>query len=254
METGFSSGIKMKNKTLIIQINIGRGTQWGTANTIDPIRNIFIPSVKKYCSKHNYDYSLITKSEYDIKYGTYDFLGSVNKHYSFERYFHFKNEYDFTIYIDNDVYIYPDADPIPHFKGLMNAKEPEGNSSKIFRQVNNLSENFGYYNSGVTFCDKSTANLLADYMIKRLNDKNRPKGKNSDNMLLNEFILENLDIFNELGGEWNYMPFLPNAKKIQKPNFFHFVGIIGKEIINKLQQNQISVIEFLNEIKNKKQL
>ena len=91
-------------------------------------------------------------------------------------------------------------------------------------------------------------------MIKRLNDKNRPKGKNSDNMLLNEFILENLDIFNELGGEWNYMPFLPNAKKIQKPNFFHFVGIIGKEIINKLQQNQISVIEFLNEIKNKKQL
>ena len=45
METGFSSGIKMKNKTLIIQINIGRGTQWGTANTIDPIRNIFIPSV-----------------------------------------------------------------------------------------------------------------------------------------------------------------------------------------------------------------
>ena len=50
------------------------------------------------------------------------------------------------------------------------------------------------------------------------------------------------------------MPFLPNAKKIQKPNFFHFVGIIGKEIINKLQQNQISVIEFLNEIKNKKQL
>ena len=42
----------MTNKYLIIQIDIGRGTQWGEEKTIDPIREVFIPSVKKYCKKH----------------------------------------------------------------------------------------------------------------------------------------------------------------------------------------------------------
>ena len=133
----------------------------------------------------------------------------------------------------------------------MNSREPEGNSSKIFREVNNLNTNYGYYNSGVTFCDNSTAKKLSNYMINRLNNKQRSRGKNSDNMLLNEYILSNKELFKELGSEWNYMPFLPNSPKILKPNFFHFVGIIGKKIINELQRNKISIIEFLKEIKNK---
>ena len=69
-------------------------------------------------------------------------------------------------------------------------------------------------------------------------------------MLLNEFIIENKKIFSEIGCEWNYMPFLPNSLKIQKPNFFHFVGIIGKEIINKLQEKKIDIETFLNQIRN----
>ena len=87
------------------------------------------------------------------------------------------------------------------------------------------------------------------YMLHRLKNKIRSKGKNSDNMLLNEFIIENKNIFQELGSEWNYMPFLQNSKKISKPNFFHFVGIAGKQIINKLQDNKINILDFLQEIK-----
>ena len=241
----------MNSKFLIIQIDIGKGTQWGENNTIDPIREIFIPSVKSYCTKNNYDYVLIKESRYEKNYGHFDFLETRNKHYSFERYFHFDNEYDFTIYIDNDVYIYPDAQELPTIQGLMNSREPESNSSKIFREVNNLNTNYGYYNSGVTFCDNSTAKKLSNYMINRLNNNQRSKGKNSDNMLLNEYILSNKKLFKELGSEWNYMPFLPNSPKILKPNFFHFVGIIGKKIINELQRNKISITQFLQEIKNK---
>ena len=37
-------------------------------------------------------------------------------------------------------------------------------------------------------------------------------------------------------------------KKISKPNFFHFVGIIGKQIINKLQDNKIDILDFLQHI------
>ena len=58
------------------------------------------------------------------------------------------------------------------------------------------------------------------------------------------------EIFNEIGNEWNYMPFSPNYKKIQNPNFFHFVGIVGKEIINKLQDKNINVEYFLKQLKN----
>ena len=57
--------------------------------------------------------------------------------------------------------------------------------------------------------------MLSTYMLNRLKNKIRSKGKNSDNMLLNEFIIENKNIFQELGAEWNYMPFLENSKNIK---------------------------------------
>ena len=137
----------MQSKHLVIQIDIDVGTQWGDSRTINPIREIFIPSVKHYCNKFNYDYILIKESTYEKKYSDFDFLETRNKHYSFERYFHFVNDYDYTIYIDNDVYIYNNAQPLPEINGLMNAREPEGNSSKIFREVNNLNKDFNYFNS-----------------------------------------------------------------------------------------------------------
>ena len=55
----------MKSKYIIIQVDIGQGTQWGNNKTINPIREIFIPSVRQYCSKFNYDYLLITESTYE---------------------------------------------------------------------------------------------------------------------------------------------------------------------------------------------
>lgn len=240
----------MKSETLVLQIDIGSGTQWGNEATINPIRDIFIPSVKKYCEKFGYDYSLVKKSTYEAEFGNFDFLATKNKHYSFERYFHFNNEYKYTIYIDNDIYIYSDAEPLPKINGLHNVREPEGNSSKIFREINKLDNSYGYFNSGVTFCDNLTAKKLSKYMIDRMKNKIRAKGKNSDNMMLNEFILENKDLFTEIGCEWNYMPFLPNAKKIKKPNLFHFVGIHGKEIINQLQLKNIDIEFFLKKLKN----
>jgi len=237
-----------KTRYLVLQIDIGGGTQWGNPNTINPIREVFIPSVKQYCKKHDYDHLLIQESQYEKQYGQFDFLATKTKHYSFERYFHFDNKYDYTIYIDNDVFVYPDAKPLPEFTGMCNVREPEGNSSKIFREENNLSSSFPYFNPGVTFCDNFTAKKLSEYMLNRLQKNIRAKGKNSDNMLLNEFILQNNKLFNEIGCEWNYMPFLENSIKIKKPNFFHFIGIVGKHIINKLQDNNISIESFLSKL------
>ena len=68
----------MKSKYLILQIDIGSGTQWGKSQTINPIRKVFIPSVKKYCQKFNYDYSLIKESTYKKDFGRFDFLETKN--------------------------------------------------------------------------------------------------------------------------------------------------------------------------------
>ena len=161
----------MKSKYLVLQIDIEEGTQWGNSKTINPIRDFFIPSVKKYCNLHGYQHQLVTESIYKKNYGDFDFLATKNKHYSFERYFYFKNDYDYTIYVDNDVYIYSDADPLPEIIGLQNVREPEGNSSILFREVNYLESSYGYYNSGVTFCDNFTAKKLSNYMLSRLEKK-----------------------------------------------------------------------------------
>ena len=226
--------------TLIFQIDIGKGTQWSSAETINPIRNIFIPSVKKYAKKFNYDYKLITESEYEKNGGDFLFLATREKHFSFERYFHIKAKYDQIVYIDNDVYVVDKAQPLPTIKGLMNVRAPESKSTYLFRDIHNLELTTKYYNAGVTFMDKDTGIHLQHYMLERMKNKKRAKGKNTDNYLLNEYILDYPEFFTEIGSEWNYMPFLPNSKRINNFNFFHFIGMPGKELLKTLLKQDIA--------------
>ena len=74
----------MNSRYLVIQLDIGQGTQWGASKTINPIRDVFIPSVRNYCRKYKYDYSLVKESVYEKNYGDFNFLESKKKHYSFD--------------------------------------------------------------------------------------------------------------------------------------------------------------------------
>ena len=235
----------MSKKTLIIQVDINYGTQWGDKNTVKFLRTHCIPSVQSYCRKNNYEYTLIKNSKYEKDIGKFDFFYTKLKHYAFERYYYFNNDYEQTVYIDNDVFIFNEAEALPNITGLMSVKEPDGNSSKIFREVNNLESHHPYYNSGVIMTDHLTSSHLANYMLSRLENYIRAKGKNTDNMMLNEYILENQNNFTRLDDKWNYMPFLPNAKIIHKPNFFHFVGVQGKELIKIILDNGFEINDFL---------
>ena len=238
----------MNDQVRIIQIDIAEGTQWGDANTNKFIRQICIPSVQRYCQKYGYEYQLITESKYEKEIGKFDFLATKLKHYAFERYYYLFGEESFNVYLDNDIYIFNEADPLPPIKGLMNVREPEGNSSKIFREVNNLPPDIPYYNSGVIMADKDNSKKLSEYMINRLLTYRRAKGKNTDNMMLNEYLIENEIEFNELGCEWNYMPFLPNSEKTTKPNFFHFVGTEGKKLITFINTKKIDIENLTSKI------
>ena len=231
--------------TLIFQIDIGEGTQWNKESSINTIRKVFIPSVKEYAQKYGYDYQLITESEYSKQGGDFQFLYTKEKHFSFERYFHFAQDYENIVYIDNDVYAFVEASPLPEIKGIMNVAEPESHSSNKFRQFHPQQSIKKYYNSGVTMTQKYVAHHLQEYMQWRIKNKLKPMGKNSDNTLLNEYILKYPRFFTEINNKWNYMPFLESAQKVgnlykdlkvDKPNFFHFIGILGKTYLLELQK------------------
>lgn len=234
-----------KNKILILQTDINHGTQWGDDTIMNFLREYCIPSVKKYALKNDYDYLLIKDSIYEDEIGKFDFLPTKLKHYAFERYYHLSNDYDSTVYLDNDIYIFDEAIPLPQINCLMCALEPDGNSSNIFRQVNNLSHDYPYYNSGVIMGDNKSLSHLANYMLHRMKNYIRAKGKNTDNMMLNEYLLEHNYNFSKLDNHWNYMPFLPNSPKLNNVNFFHFVGIHGKKLIAYILKNKFEVNHFL---------
>ena len=121
----------------------------------------------------------------------------------------------------------------------MAVKEPYSEITKLFQSTNMLSHNYPYFNSGVIMCDQDNANNLSKYMLERFSNYQRAKGKNTDNMMLNEYILNSLDkkLFNELDFKWNYMPFLPGSKKVTHPNFYHFVGYLGSQVIDYIIDN-----------------
>lgn len=236
----------MSQTVTVIQIDLEHGTQWGDENIVNFIREICIPSVQSYCRKNNYKHLLINKSEYLNYFDNFNFFDRKLKHFAFERYFHLnKTLTDATIYLDNDIYIFQNADPVEFISGLMCAQEPESETSRIFREVNNLPNVTSYYNSGVIMCDRDTSFILSRYMLNRIKNNKKSKGKNTDNMMLNDFILENNEHFSSLDRKWNYMPFLPNGKKRDKPAFYHFVGIQGKKIIEMILKNKFDLEDFL---------
>lgn len=234
-------------KTLIFQIDIGIGTQWGDEPISKFIKNNCIPSVKKYCSKYGYDYQIFTESQYETIGGKFDFLPNKLKHYAFEKYFYLDNEYEQIVYLDTDIYISNNAEKLPDIKGILCAEETGGASKELFNKVNNLSQFHPYYNAGVFMLDNPSALQLFEYMINRINNRIKSKGKNSDNMMLNEYFLEKKELINlnTISNKWNYMPFLPNSTKLSDINFFHFVGIVGKILINFMIQHSINIVDFI---------
>jgi len=237
----------------IVQIDIGGCSQWGDENTPNLIRQYCMPSVERYAQRFNYKYTLVKESTYAEKIGPLDFLMTKAKHYSFERYLRLKTKHDAVVYIDNDVYIKNDADMLPEIDGIMAAREPgKTDSQKLFTILNNLDRETSYYNSGVIMADKFSAQEICDYMVYRAKNHIKAKGKNTDNMMFNEYLLERKPHFLELTEHWNYMPMLNGSTKSLNSNFMHLVGVHGKEFLKKLSLVNMPMANLLENIANGK--
>jgi len=245
----------MKKNLRILQVDIGSGSQWGDSSTDQILRNVCIPSVEQYALKYGYHYERIENSSYSERIGEMNFLPTKEKHYSFERYFHLYSKFAATIYIDTDVYIKNEASPLPNIDGLMAVAEPGfTNSRNIFINLNHLPGDTDYFNSGIFMADQKTGKILSQYMIERAINKIQSKGKNTDNMMFNEFLLEKKVAFTPLTESWNYMPVLSGSTPGLNSNFMHLVGIPGKNLLTQIINKKLPIRETLENIANGKLL
>ncbi len=238
-------------KTLVYQVNIGHGTQWGINNlTLDFINKVCIPSVLNYAKKNNYDYKIFDQDIFS-NYGK-NFLNSKGTSLSYNKYLYLGHgDYDQYIYVDTDIYIFDNAEKLPEVKTFYGVPEPEVvDTHDIFRNYYSLDGQFKYINSGFFMCNLNTANFIYRYFTNRIKEQRKGKVKNTDNGILNEFLyIDNENFkFEVLDEKWNFMPHLKKNICNTKPNFMHFVGGPGKEYIRDLNKQTNDIKMFLEDV------
>ncbi len=237
-------------KTLIYQNNIGNITQWDASDISKKfINEICIPSVLNYAKKHNYDYKINTK-HISPNFGK-NFLLSEGTYISCNKYFLCdQNDYEKIVYIDNDVYIFDNAEKLPDIKNLSGIAEPkESECHYEFSRVFKLNPQVNYISSGVLMFDKLTGKKLKKYFTERFLKQRKGGWKNTDNGILNEAIyVDKVLEINQINKKWNYMPHLCEKIDNTKPNFIHFVGGDGKKYIRNLYAQSSNVKEYLEKL------
>jgi len=233
-------------KTIIYQINIGTGTQWNAKKISLTLNKYFIPSVKVYAKKHNYEYKIFNEDIFS-NYGK-NFLQSKIKALAYNKFLYLKYlDYDRIVYVDTDAYIFENAEKLPIVKNFMGVSEPKrADTQKLYSNYYSLVENFRYINAGFFICNKEIALKLSNYMINRIYLKKKGKPKNTDNGLLNEFLYLNDKNFNFeiLNKKWNYWPQINDSEKI-KPNIIHFAGGDGSDYLSNLLDKNIDIKNYL---------
>ena len=236
-------------KTLIIQVEVGntpgyvyRATESPkAAAAIEPINELLIPSVKKYCKKHNYDYKKITEypKDLDITYfnkntkdKNYDYSkGGKNKCSTLIRYLAMgDNNYERIVILDNDIWIPPWAEKLPEVFGHHGVVDLGKDYSGF---VNQFSLPFGkFINGGVQMVSKEAGKSLKKYIIEAIQRKAEPPGRlHTDQAYMNHWRSQHIIHAYTLSYKWNYMVGCHGGKDYQKANFIHYAGWDGRGIL-----------------------
>jgi len=233
-------------KVLVIQVTIGTAGYLykdNYAGVSDKFTEFLVPTVKRYCEKYGYDYTMITEEpkdknirffNYDDKPRDYDYSkGGKNKSSTLVRYLNMNQpNYDAVVTLDNDIYIPPWAEPLPKIKGHMGVQDL-GKPWDKFTRVHRVPQN-KFVNGGVQMVDKETGRKLYDY-ISYVVDKQIPPIENihSDQSYMNFFRSQNYDNSYVLDTKWNFMvPFhnLDGISPYRNQNFIHYAGQFARPI------------------------
>jgi hypothetical protein len=176
-------------------------------------KNICNPSVEAWARKCGYDYKM-----YNLENHTFEetgfFCGDMYPmgYFLSQRiqYIH-QDEYDYVIYLDNDIYVNPNAPEFPISDGFSGIADfPVVNDiarEKMAGHYIPFPENYIYFNSGVYGVDKMTGNKIKDYFYSRFNSGESHSDFDSlwcpDQTILNQYFVSSGDKINYLSKQWN---------------------------------------------------
>lgn len=234
-------------KTLVLQVDIDAGfiqynhpnpNIWNQGVIAYNKNNKFIPSVKRWAEKMSYDYRMFYYSDLEfakrwmnIWLEPYYKSKKVDKVDSscLNRYAHLDLDYDYILYVDNDILISDDCPEFPFTPGIsICPDQPLGNNHGSVMQREYNTNGNTWYSCGVFAVDNKTGIKLKNYVLDCFDNKYLPKTNRTypgllDQFYANMFCNNNLNILNELDITWNNIVNLESS--IKNPNFAHYAGL-----------------------------
>lgn len=223
-------------KTLVIQVKVGNtsGYAYSDPNAPDLFDQYLVPTVRRYCEKHGYEYDYITEYPEDkdllwfnknTKPKNYDYSkGGKNKSATLIRYLQMGRDYDRIISLDNDVWIPEWAEPLPELDGH-HACRDYGKTWEGFRSKHPLPDDI-FVNAGVQMVNREAGQSLYKYLCKVVDNKIPPiSGYHSDQGYMNYWRSKNKHLARYLETKWNFMVGCqPRTSDYSKMNFIHYAG------------------------------
>ncbi len=212
--------------TLIQQVLLGQGHLAHRREDYDTVflKDIAIPSVKRYAEKYGYDHKLIdgelTHSLSLLpRNNIFDRMPMA-----FEKYMHLDTEYDNILLLDSDVFVTDSAPALPITNGVFGA-EPAWN---IDSRLKNWKNRPILFNAGFILFEKNVAKSFGRYVKTQVENWQSidkfARGDYHDEEILSEFLDENQHIpFEYIGNTWNYTG-VNWHNDIPEKYMYHFAG------------------------------
>lgn len=233
-------------KILILQIDITKGyieynhpspSPWDRKERIRRnIENVFQPSVQSWAKKMSYDYIRIDyhNADYVKAFGNLyreptqetKLIGDDELH-CLTRFSCLDLDYDYILYLDNDIYVHDKCEEFPFKPGISICKD-QPFPNNYGKNLKSLAKTQGdtWYSCGVFSVDRTTGihfkNYVLSLMEKKILFNNFKYPGKIDQLYTNIYCNNNLDILNELDITWNNIVNLKTS--VKNPNFAHYAG------------------------------
>ena len=207
-------------KTLIQQVMVGSGSM--DRKAIDDsafLSNITIPTVKAYADKYGYDYKLIDTLDPALD-ALPECIHLKGMKYCYEMFRHIGDiSYDRIVCMDADLYIVPNAPPLPTVKAVGGAGLTVS-PSLPWKEGRRLKITGGFY-----IFMQPDATTICNYFKQRINNwQSDPvfiNGEYHNEIMLAECLKDIPDIeYESVGYEWNWY----HSEMVPGKHIYHITG------------------------------
>lgn len=218
-------------RVLIQQVLLNKGHLSPRADDLDynVIKEVMIPSVKKYADKYGYDHNvstdmlpLITKMEGIVCDPPY----YPNMRLAYQKYLLLEKakDYDYIVLVDCDCLFMNHSPELPLSPGVSVRSNDPWRVCELERVTIN---NRGWItNAGFYIFDKNSAERMLEFITQRIDQILDGDTNFQDELELAVFLDRNLDIqVNEIGNIWNHIRTTTlGTKEVEKSYMYHYAG------------------------------